>query len=147
MSRVILASPRTIFRTFLDKETLGGWRAPEGMSAQFRSFDPRIGGGYRLVLRYAGGDGNAQGKTRPGEDEVVVEFRDLMPDERVVEAVTFVSDDPAFAGTMMLTTRLEPAREGTKVTLLAENVPMGISAEDHRAGMLSSLRNLARLTE
>lgn len=147
VSRVILASQRTIFRTFLGKETLGGWRAPEGMSAQFLSFDPRVGGGYRMVLRYAGPDATSKGKTRPGEDEVAVEFRDLLPDERVVEAVRFVTDDPALQGTMMLTTLLDPAREGTKVTLRAENVPDGISAEDHRADMLSSLRNLARLTE
>jgi len=144
---VILASQRTIFRTFLDEETLGGWRAPEGMSARFLSFDPRIGGGYRMVLSYDAASAGMQGKTRPGEDEVAVEFRELLPDERVIEAVTFVTDDPGLQGTMVLTTLLEPAREGTKVTLRAEHVPAGISPEDHRAGMLSSLRNLARLTE
>lgn len=146
-SRVILASPRTLFRTFLDPEILIGWRAPEGMTAEIRAFDARVGGGYRMVLRYEGVDAADHGKTRPGEDEVVVEFAEMLAEERVVERVRFVSDDARYAGTMILTTILEPAREGTKLTLKAENVPAGISAADHREGMLSSLRNLARLTE
>jgi uncharacterized protein YndB with AHSA1/START domain len=147
MSRVILATPRALFRTFLDKETLLAWRAPEGMKAEIRDFDPRVGGGYRMVLKYDGDDAATQGKSRPGEDEVQVEFVEMLAEEHVVESVRFVSDDPAFAKPMILTTLFEKDRDGTKVTLRAENVPEAISAEDHKAGMLSSLRNLARLTE
>ena len=36
---------------------------------------------------------------------------------------------------------------GTAVEVVAENVPAGISTEDHRVGMESSLANLARLVE
>ena len=147
ISRVILANPRAIFRTFLDKETLLAWRAPEGMTAEMKAFDPRVGGGYRMVLRYQGEDAAVQGKSRPGEDEVAVAFLEMHAEERVVESVHFVSDDPLFAEPMILTTILEKDRDGTKVTLRAENVPEAILAEDHKAGMLSALRNLARLTE
>lgn len=142
---MILASARAIFRTFLDKETLLAWRAPEGMTAEMKAFDPRVGGGYRMVLRYQGEDAAAHGKSRP--DEVAVEFLEMHAEERVVESVQFVSDDPSFVIPMILTTILEKDRDGTKVTLRAENVPEAISAEDHKAGMLSALRNLARLTE
>ncbi|CAN5495164.1 hypothetical protein BH10PSE12_BH10PSE12_07730 [soil metagenome] len=146
-SRVILASQRTLFRTFQDAETLGAWRTPDGMSAHFVDFDPRIGGGYRMILRYAGADAHRFGKTRPGEDEVVVRFTDRLPDEKMVEAVSFVTDVPEFKGEMVMTTLFEPAHDGTKVTIRAEHVPHGISAADHREGMLMALRNLARLTE
>lgn len=44
-SRVILASPRTLFRAFVDAETMAAWRAPDGMTATMLSFDPRPGGG------------------------------------------------------------------------------------------------------
>jgi uncharacterized protein YndB with AHSA1/START domain len=142
-SRVILASPQTLFRTFMDQETLLAWRAPDSMSGEMLAFDPRIGGGYRMILRYQGDDARMQGKSRPGEDEVSITFLEMLPGERVVEGVRFVSDDPAFQGEMVMTTLFEPMREGTKVTLRAENVPEGITAE----GMLSSLRSLARLTE
>jgi conjugative transfer pilus assembly protein TraH len=50
---VILASPRSLFRAFRDPEMLASWRAPEGMTARIERFDPRIGGGYRVVLTYA----------------------------------------------------------------------------------------------
>ena len=146
-SRVILATPRALFRTFLDKETLLAWRAPEGMTAEMKAFDPRVGGGYHMVLRYQGEDAAIHGKTRPGVDEVAVEFVEMIAEERIVESVRFVTDEAGFAEPMILTTLLEKDRDGTKVTLVAENVPGSITAEDHKAGMLSSLRNLARLTE
>lgn len=146
-SRVILASPRTLFRTFLDAETLCAWRAPEGMTATLKAFDPKVGGGYLMVLRYEGADALEHGKTRPGEDEIAVTFVEMLAEERVVETVRFVTGDAPFLGEMRLTTLFEPAREGTKVTIRAENVPAGISADDHRQGMLSSLRSLANLTE
>jgi hypothetical protein len=48
---------------------------------------------------------------------------------------------------MVMTWTLGPAAGGTLVTLTAENVPPGISAEDHSAGLASSLENLARFVE
>lgn len=95
-SRVILATPRTLFRTFLDPETLVAWRAPEGMSARLHHFEPRIGGGYGMVLRYAETAPATAGKTRAYEDEVEVKFLKFLPEERVVEEVHFISTDPAF---------------------------------------------------
>jgi uncharacterized protein YndB with AHSA1/START domain len=144
---VILASPRTLFRTFLDAETLAAWRTPDGMSGRITAFEGRVGGGYRMVLRYDGDDAGGRGKTGPREDEVIVAFVEMLAEDRVVERVQFVSDDPVFAKPMTLTTLFEKDRDGTKVTIKAEHVPAGISAEDHRAGLQSSLRNLARLTE
>lgn len=146
-SRVILAPPRTLFRAFTDAETMAGWRAPDGMTARIQAFDPRVGGGYRMVLGYEGSEALGQGKTRPGADEVEVRFVELLAHERIVEEVTFVSDDPGFAGAMTLTTLFQPDRDGTKVTFQATGVPPGIAPEDHLLGMAASLRNLARLTE
>ncbi|WP_317153894.1 SRPBCC domain-containing protein [Sphingopyxis indica] len=63
----------------------------------------------------------------------------------MVEAISFESNDPDFAGTMTLTMTLRPVTGGTKVSFLAENVPPCIKLEDHREGMESSLKNLANL--
>src|SRR5205807_9579919 len=57
----------------------------------------------------------------------------------VVQAVDFVSDDPAYAGTMTLTWAVIAVEAGTRVDIVAEDVPDGISAEDHAAGLASSL--------
>ena len=145
-SRVILASPRTLFRAFVDPEMLASWRAPEGMTARVEGMEPRVGGGYRIVLTYAEGS-SARGKSSAHEDVAEVRFVELMPEERIVEAVRFVSDDPAHAGTMHLTTSFDAVADGTKVTMAATGVPLVIAPEDHQSGMASSLRNLALLTE
>ncbi|WP_416463788.1 SRPBCC domain-containing protein [Sphingomonas sp. VDB2] len=146
-SRVILASARTLYRAFLDAETMAGWRAPEAMDAEIRDFRPQVGGGYRMRLRYHGEDAANQGKTLPGEDEVEVVFAEMIAEERVVEKVRFLSDDPMFGGVMTLITSFEKDRDGTKVIVCAHDVPQGITPHDHAQGMASSLRNLARLTE
>lgn len=59
----------------------------------------------------------------------------------------FVSDDPAFAGTMIVTWQLTPVDGATRVDFIADNVPEGISAEDHAAGLSTSLANLADYLE
>ncbi len=61
--------------------------------------------------------------------------------------VVFASDDPAYAGTMRMTWSLAPADGGTRVTFRADDVPPGISAQDHADGLASSLAQLAVLVE
>ena len=144
-SRIILATPRAIFRAHVDPEVLVKWRAPAGMSARLTEFDARPGGGYRMELRYM--DGAGRGKSTADSDIVRVRFVDLIPDDLIVEAAEFESDDPANTGVMTITTRLTPVSGGTKVVVTAEDVPVSISVGDHRKGMESSLRNLALLLE
>jgi hypothetical protein len=59
----------------------------------------------------------------------------------VVQAVDFVSEDPAYAGTMTMTWAVHATDAGTLVEFAADDVPDGMSAEDHSAGMTSSLDN------
>lgn len=144
-SRTILATARAIFRAHVDPEVLVKWRAPAGMSGRLTEFDARPGGGYRMELRYT--DGAGRGKSTADSDIVRVRFVDLIPDDLIVEAAEFESDDPANTGVMTITTRLTPVSRGTKVVVTAQDVPVSISAGDHRKGMESSLRNLALLLE
>jgi uncharacterized protein YndB with AHSA1/START domain len=145
-SRVILASPKVLFRAFVDREMLCSWRAPQGMTARITRFNPVLGGGYRILLTRAE-EASGQGKSSPGEDMADVVFVELDPERRVVEAVTFVSRDAAVAGPMTFTTRFETVVDGTKVLFTITGVPAGIRLEDHQADMASALRRLALLTE
>jgi hypothetical protein len=61
--------------------------------------------------------------------------------------VDFVSDDPAYAGTMTMTWQVTAVEAGTRVDIVAQDVPDGISPEDHAAGLASSLTNLAAYVE
>ncbi len=140
--RVIEADPARVWAALTDPQALAEWLPPAGMTGTFAHFDLRVGGGYRMVLRYDDPNTTAA-KSGDGSDVVDVRFVEIVPGERIVQAVDFVADDPAFAGTMRLTWSIEPVAGGTRVEIRAEDVPSGISAEDHAAGLASSLANLA----
>lgn len=99
-----------------------------------------------MVLTYSDAS-LAAGKTTADSDIVEARFLDIVPEERVVQAVDFISDDPAFSGTMTMTWEVSGVDGGTQVAIRAENVPDGISADDHAAGLGSSLANLAAYLE
>ena len=141
-SRVITAPPEKVFAAMVDREALMAWLPPKGMAAEFERFDPTPGGSYRLVLTYVDPAG-ASGKATPETDIVEARYIDIVPDRRVVQAVDFVSEDPAFAGTMTMTWEVAAVEGGTRVDIVAADVPDGISAEDHANGLASSLANLA----
>jgi uncharacterized protein YndB with AHSA1/START domain len=141
-SRVIDAPVSRVFNALVDRDALETWLPPRGMTARFERFDPTPGGSHRMVLTYA--DPTASpGKSSADSDIVEARYVDVVPDERVVQAVDFVSDDPAFAGTMTVTWTVGAVEGGTRVELIADDVPDGISADDHAAGLTSSLENLA----
>jgi uncharacterized protein YndB with AHSA1/START domain len=141
-SRLVQADAERVFAALVDADALAEWLPPNGMTGRFERFDARPGGCYRLVLTYDDGSAGA-GKSTPETDIVDVRFLDMVPGVRVAQAVDFVSDDPAFAGTMTMIWELSAQDDRTQVTIRAEDVPSGIKAEDHEAGLTSSLAQLA----
>ena len=145
-SKVIAAPPERVWAALVDPEALMAWLPPSGMIGRFERFDGRSGGSYRMVLTYADATGGP-GKAKADPDIVEGRFLDVVPDARVVQAVDFVSDDPAYAGTMTMTWEVTAVDAGTRVDIRADDVPDGISTEDHAAGLASSLANLAAYLE
>jgi uncharacterized protein YndB with AHSA1/START domain len=145
-SRVVAAPPARVYAALVDEEALTAWLPPEGMTARFDRFDARPGGSYRLVLTYSD-DSTTSGKATPDSDVVEARYVSLVPGVRVVQAVDFDSGDPAFAGTMTMTWEVAAVEGGTLIEITADDVPDGISAEDHATGLASSLANLARYVE
>jgi uncharacterized protein YndB with AHSA1/START domain len=141
-SRSISAPAAVVYRALVDEAALVEWLPPAGMTARFERFDLRWGGSYRLVLTYEDPTA-AEGKATADSDVVEARIVELVPGERVVQAIDFESDDPAFAGTMTMTWTVTPADGGSLVEFRADDVPAGISAEDHATGMNSSLDQLA----
>lgn len=144
-SRLINASPESIYRALVEPEAVASWRPPKGMRAEILAFDAREGGSFRMAFIYE--DAGSHGKTSDNADVFEGRFAELVPDRRVVELIQFESDDPAFAGTMRIVTTLEPVDGNTRVTVSCEDVPLGIGEDDHREGIASSLENLAAFTE
>lgn len=122
------------------------WLPPQGMTGHMLNFAFREGGAYRMRLIYNESQ-NVAGKTSANADEVEVRFVKLVEGERIEQAVTFNSEESAFSGEMRITWVLEPLPDGTLVTVRCENVPPGIRPEDHQAGLISTLNNLASFAE
>jgi uncharacterized protein YndB with AHSA1/START domain len=145
-SRLIAAPPERLYAAFLDPEAVARWRPPTGMRAQIERFEARQGGGYRMAFVYQDAE-RAPGKTRADADVFEGVFAELVPGRRIVEQVTFESDDPAFAAPMTVTTTFEPEAGGARVSFRCEDVPAPISEADHVAGMAASLAQLAAYAE
>ena len=146
-SRVIRARPEVLYAAFLDPAALIDWLPPAEMTGEIHEFDARVGGGYRMSLFYPPDERVFRGKTSDREDMVNVRFVELAPPHRIVEAVSFVTTDPAFFGEMTMTVTFEEVSDGTEVTLVFENLPPGLRAEDNEAGARLSLAKLARRFE
>jgi uncharacterized protein YndB with AHSA1/START domain len=138
---LIEAMPETVYRAFLNPEVVAQWLAPGDMTAEVLAFE---GGEVRMRLTYPEAD-EGVGKTSTGTDVYRAPFVELVPNERVVQAIEFESEDPRFAGTMRMTATLAPTRQGTNLTLDFEDIPEGISLEDNRRGTALSLQKLSGL--
>ena len=146
-TRVIRASQDAIYGAFVDPAALVAWLPPAGMTGRLHAFAARVGGGYEMSLYDPPEERRFPGKTAEREDRVAVRFVELAPSQRLVEAVRFVSDDPAFAGEMTLTVTIEPQGDGSVVTLAFDDLPPGIRPEDNDAGARASLAQLAQRVE
>lgn len=146
-SRLIHASREDIYHAFLDPEALAIWLAPGDMTGKVHEFDGRVGGGYRMSLFYPQSDHTSRGKSADREDRYNARFVELSPPVRIVEAIDFESEDPAFAGEMKMIVTLEESDGDTDVTFVFEDIPPGIAPEDNDAGTRSTLEKLARYVE
>ncbi|MUK88436.1 ATPase [Ornithinibacillus sp. L9] len=142
VSRVVHASPQSIYKVFLDPIAWSVWLPPKGMKGKMYEFDASDGGFYHMILTYDEPDNLTQGKTTKDTDEIKGRFLKFIPNKRVVQLVEFESDNPIYAGEMMMTWSLTAVSKGTQVSIVCENVPKGIRKEDHEVGLASTLENL-----
>lgn len=142
-TQVVEAAPEAVFRAFLEAEALATWLAPGDMTAKVHRLDARVGGGYGMSLFYSAEEPGQPGKTAEKEDRFEARFVEIVPHRRIVEAIRFDSQDPAFQGEMGMVVTLEPQGKGTLVTLEFKDIPPGIKPEDNEYGTGLSLEKLA----
>ncbi len=144
---LIHAPPEAVYRAFTDPAALAVWLVPGELTGAVHHSDLRTGGGYEMSLYYPPSDAAPRGKTAAREDRYTARFLALQPPHHIVEAITFATADPAFAGEMIMEVALAEAEGGTAVTIDFREIPPGIRPEDNEAGTRSSLEKLARYVE
>ena len=142
-----IAAPRaTVYRALIDANDVATWMVPDGMRSQVHTFEPRVGGAFRISLTYDAPT-NA-GKSSAQTDTVHGQFVELVLDERVVETLEFESANPAMQGRQTVTIALSDAPGGgTEVVAEHANLPDGIPPADNELGWSLSLGKLAKLAE
>ncbi len=145
VSKIIRAPRHAVYKACLDPAALAKWRVPDNMTARVHAFEAREGGKYRMSLTYRDPQQSPGGKTSEDTDTFQGRFVEVVPDEKIVEAIEFESRDSGFAGEMKMTTRLSDTNDGTAVTILCEGLPSGIRPEDNETGTRQSLQKLAAL--
>jgi uncharacterized protein YndB with AHSA1/START domain len=141
VSKLVNAPRAAVYRACLDPNAVAEWRVPDNMTATVHRFDDK---GYRMSLTYKDA---TPGKSGGCTDTFEGRFVELVPDEKIVEAIRFESHDASLAGEMRMTTLLTDARGGTEVTIVTDNLPAGVRPEDNEEGCRQSLAKLAKLLD
>jgi len=146
-ARLVRAPRARVFQAFVKADELLAWLPPAELTGTLHAFDPRPGGGYEMSLFYPESETVFRGKTAEREDRVKVRYLELLPGARIVQAVRFVSDDPAFGGETRLVVTFADRLGGTEVVMCFENLPPGVRPQDNDEGARLSLEQLARFLE
>lgn len=144
-SRDIDATAEEVFRAFREPAALEFFQAPGDMTARVHAFDFRVGGGYEMSLYYP--EGATEGKTTANEDKFRALFVEIVPNEKIVQAIRFETGDAGFAGEMIMEVTFQPIGTGTRVTFRFNNLPPSVKPEDNEAGTISTLEKLAAYVE
>jgi uncharacterized protein YndB with AHSA1/START domain len=145
MTKFISAPRERVYDALLDPEAVARWKVPAGMTSHVHEFNASEGGAIRISLTYDAPD--RTGKTQGRTDTYRGRFVRLVPNELVVEADEFETDDPALRGEMLITISLADAPGGTELAATQDGLPEAVSPADNEVGWRESLARLAALVE
>ena len=136
LHRVLSAPPVRVYKAFLDADGLAKWLPPYGFTCKVHSFDPRVGGGFRMSFsNFNTGNGHSFGG----------EYLELVPNEKLRYTDKF--DDPNLPGSMEVTVTLKKVMVGTELNVVQSGIPDAIPVEACYLGWQESLKQLAHLVE
>ncbi|HMQ32261.1 MAG TPA: SRPBCC family protein [Chloroflexaceae bacterium] len=144
--RQFVRAPRAaVYQALLDADAVAVWMVPSDMTGEVHVFEAREGGAFRISLTYNAPTG--AGKTTAHTDTYHGTFLTLVPDELVVEALEFETDNELMRGEMTVSFTLSAVDGGTDVLAVHANLPPGLAPDVNEAGWRLSLEQLARLVE
>ena len=134
--RVIKATPKLVYRAFLDPAALCKWLPPNGYTCHVEHLDAVVGGSFRMSFcNFASGESHSFG----GNYLVLTPFEFIQ--------YTDVFDDPNLSGVITVTIRLKPVACGTELHIEQAGIPELIPLEMCHLGWQDSLMLLQKLLE
>lgn len=138
----VAAAPAAVWAAMTDPVRVPAWLPPTGMTCRVEAWEPRAGGRLHVSLTYDDSSG-APGKSSADSDVSSGIFKSAEPPRRLEWVTRFADAEDEDAGEMTMVWTLVAVDGGTRVMVEARDVPAGISAEDHAAGLDATLRQLA----
>ncbi|HXY60654.1 MAG TPA: SRPBCC domain-containing protein [Chthoniobacterales bacterium] len=129
IKRVINAPPSRVYAAWTDPEQLKQWWGPKEVKTRTFSADARVGGKYRWDLI------NQEGE----EMSVFGEYRELVPDKRIVFTWKWDDDEAWEAKNSVVTIELSECDGGTELKLTHVQLPSEASRDRHNEGWNSVL--------
>ncbi|MGW5575034.1 SRPBCC domain-containing protein [Nocardia thailandica] len=144
IARHVDAPRAEVYRLLLDGDAVAAWMLPDGIQGVVHRFEPQEGGGFSITADFAGETPGSD----PQHDAYYGRFVSLVPDERVIEKLEFVTTRAELAGEMTVSFVLaDAAGGGTNLLVVHDDVPAGLSEEDNEAGWRAALDKLTALAE
>lgn len=134
ITRFINAPATRVYEACTDPAQLKEWWGPEGVRTRSLDADPRIGGKYRWDLV------NQEGE----EMTAFGEYRELVPDKRIVFTWQWADDDVWQNRTSVVTIEFFDRHGGTELRLRHEQLPSEESRDRHNQGWNSVLDHLEK---
>ena len=136
LHRVLHATPKKVYRAFLDADAMAKWLPPHGFTGKVHHLDAKVGGTYKMSFtNFTTGKSHSFGG----------EYLELTPHERIRHTDKF--DDPNLPGEMRVTITLKKVSVGTELNIVQEGVPEVIPPDACYLGWQESLALLAKLVE
>lgn len=136
LHRVLKAPVERVFRAFTNPDAKASWLPPYGFVCKIHSFDPVVGGTYRMsFINFTTQHSHSFGG----------EFLEIVPEKRLKYSDQF--EDPNLPGKIMVTIDFKEVMCGTELHIVQEDVPSVIPPEMCYLGWQDSLNKLAHLVE
>lgn len=133
--RTLNASPQRVYEAWTQPELAKQFMCPEDVTIADCSFDVRVGGAYRIVMR------------KPDGEELVVRgvYRDVQPNRRLEMNWTWEEDRPEDEQDTQLVLEFAPHGTGTELTLTQTQFSKAESRTNHEGGWNSILDKMETL--
>ncbi len=132
IKRQLNATPAEIFEAWTDPTLLMQWFGPENVVTQDVSVDPRVGGGFRVVMLEDTGE----------RHEVSGTYYEVVANEKLVFSWSWITT-PERVSRVIVT--FKPDGAGTILTLLHEQLFDEQAVKGHTHGWTGSLAKLETL--
>ncbi len=142
--RTLMATPQRVFEAFTDPEQLKQWWWPSGFTAPAAEVDLRVGGAYRIAMRWP--------EFIPEESHfshyMGGEYYEVDPPHRLVMSGRAVNDQEGELFATLIELTLEEVPEGTLLTMRQsyfDPMPPKAALEGAEQGWAEQLDKLERL--